>query len=105
MPQRDNERIVVEGGNAKPNEINRANDPKPFFKLELGCAHLRICSGASPPLQSAAVPSVGRKNEPVPFAVFEHRVGAPRLLLRWAFKFDAAFLQLCIRLIDVVARV
>jgi hypothetical protein len=30
---------VIEGGNAKPSEINRANDPKPFFELELGRAH------------------------------------------------------------------
>ena len=49
MPQRDNERNVVEDGNAKPNEINRANDPKPFFELELGRAHSAFV--AEPPLR------------------------------------------------------
>jgi len=58
MPQADNERNVVKGGKAKPSEINRANDPKPFFEFELRRAHPAICSGASPALQSAAALSV-----------------------------------------------
>jgi hypothetical protein len=49
---------VVKGGKAKPSEINRANDPKPFLELELGRAHPAMCSGASSSLQSAATPLV-----------------------------------------------
>ena len=49
--------------------------------------------------------SIRRKNEPVSFAVLEHRVGAPWLLLWGPFEFYAALFQFLIRLIDVVARV
>jgi hypothetical protein len=105
MPQRDNKRNVVEGGKAKPREIDRANDPEPFFELEPGRAHGCICSGCCSPLQSAAVPSVGRHNEPIPFAVLEHRVGAPGLFLRRAFKFHAALFQFGIRFVNGIAHV
>ena len=54
MPQRDNERNLVEGGKAKSSEINRANDPEPFFELELGRAHSAFVAepplGCNPPL-------------------------------------------------------
>jgi len=105
MPQRDNERNVVEGGKAKPRKIDRANDPEPFFELEPGRAHDRICSGCCSPLQSAAGPLVRRHNEPVAFAVLEHRIGAPGLFLRRAFKFHAALFQFVIRFVDVIAHV
>ena len=105
MPQRDDERNLVEGGKAKPSEINRADDPEPLFELEPGRAHDRICSEASPPLQSAAIPSFRRQNEPIAFAILEHRVGAPGLRLRWAFKFHTALLQFGICLVDVIAHV
>ena len=58
MPQRDNERDAVEGGKAKPHKIGRADDPEPFFELEPGRSHHRICSGASSPLQSVAAVSI-----------------------------------------------
>ena len=39
MPQRGNERNMVEGGKAKPREIDRGDDPEPLFELEPGRAH------------------------------------------------------------------
>ena len=105
MPQRDNERLIVEGGKAKPREIDRTNDPEPFFELEPGRSHSRICSGASPPLQSAAIPSFRRNNESIAFAVLEHGVPAPGLRLWRAFKFHTALLQVGICLVDVIAQV
>ena len=38
MPQRGNERNMVEGGKAKPREIDRGDDPEPLFELEPGRA-------------------------------------------------------------------
>ena len=105
MPQRENERNVVEGGKAKPREIDRANDPEPFFELEPGRAHYRICSGCCFLLQSAAAPLVRRQNEAVAFAVLEHRVSAPGLFLRRTFKFHAALFQFGIRFVNVIAHV
>ena len=49
--------------------------------------------------------SIRRNNEPVSFAVLEHRVGAPRLFLWRSLEFDAALFQFLVRLINVVARV
>lgn len=105
MPQRDDEGNVIEGGKAKPSEIDRANDPEPFFELEPSRAHDRICSGCCSPLQSATGRLVRRNNEPIAFAVLEHRVSAPGLFLRRTFKFHTALRQLGIRLVDIIARV
>src|SRR5262245_27902850 len=105
MPQRDNERNVVEYGQAKAYQICSRDDPEPILELESGRAHDRICSEASAPLQSAIAWSVGRNNKPIAFAVLEHRVSAPRLFLWRPFKFNAALLQLGIRLLDVLAGV
>jgi len=46
MPQRGDERNVVEGEKAKPAEINCADDPESSFELKPGCAHDHICIGA-----------------------------------------------------------
>lgn len=105
MPQRGDERNRVKNRKEKSREINRAYDPEPFFELEPGRSHSRICSGASPPLQSAAIPSFRRNNESIAFAVLEHGVPAPGLRLRRAFKFHTALLQFGICLVDVIARV
>ena len=45
MAYRDDERRVIKYGQAKSCEVNRADDPEPFFELEPGRAHVRICSG------------------------------------------------------------
>ena len=58
MTQRGNEGNLVELGKAKSREIDRGNDPEPFFELDLGRAHVRICSGARLALQSATACSV-----------------------------------------------
>jgi len=58
MPQRDDERNLVERGKAKSNEIDRADDPEPLFELERSRAHESVCSGGCPPLQSAIARSV-----------------------------------------------
>jgi hypothetical protein len=105
MPQRGDKRNLVKNRKEKPYEISRAYDPEPFFELEPGRARDRICRGCCSPLQSAAAPLVRRQNEPVAFAVLEHRIGAPGLLLRRAFKFHAALFQFAIRFVDVIAHV
>ena len=105
MPQRDDERNVVEDGQAKAYQICSTDDPEPILELESGRAHDRICSEGSAPLQSSIACSVGRNNKLIAFAVLEHRVAAPRLFLWRPFKFHAALLQLGIRLLNIVAHV
>ena len=58
MPERGNARDLVEGGKAKPHDIDGGDDPEPFFELEPGRAHDGICSGSCPALQSATACSV-----------------------------------------------
>jgi hypothetical protein len=48
---------------------------------------------------------IARDHESIAFAVFEHCVNAPRLLLWRAFEFHAALLELLVGLLDIVARV
>jgi hypothetical protein len=55
MPQRDNERDLVENRKEKRREIERGDDPEPFFELEPRRARHRICSGASPAPQWCAL--------------------------------------------------
>ncbi len=108
MPQRGDKRNLVKSGKEKSCEINRAYDPEPFFELEPGRSHSRICSGEAS--CSAAISQryslhFRRKNEPIAFAVLEHGVPAPGLRLRRAFKFHTALLQFGICLVDVIAHV
>jgi hypothetical protein len=96
----------MKNGQEKSCEVNRAYDPEPFFELEPGRPHGRICSGGCPPLQSVVYGrqsrfgasgskrrrltvyyssplfSVRCNDEPVAFTVLEHRVGSPGLFLR-----------------------
>ena len=94
---------VIKAEEEKSYQVNRADDPKPFFELELTRAHGRICSDWGSPLQCAIALSVRRNNKPVSFAVLEHGVCAPRLFLWWTFEFHAALFQFLVRFIDIVA--
>jgi hypothetical protein len=41
MPEFDNEWNVIENGEEKPGEVNRADDPESFFELKLCRPHVR----------------------------------------------------------------
>jgi len=51
MRQRDKKWNPVDGVKEKSHAVDRSANPEPFFELELGGAHRRICSGGCTPLQ------------------------------------------------------
>ena len=52
MAKCDDERSVIKNGKQKSYQINRADDPEPFFELEPTRAHACICNGGCGQLQS-----------------------------------------------------
>jgi hypothetical protein len=48
MPKRDDEGREIEAGQTEPDEINRHDDPKAMFELELGRTHVATLVMAVP---------------------------------------------------------
>jgi hypothetical protein len=81
MPHGGSERGVINTRKREPDKINRANDPKPFFELELCCPHTELVAAAV----------LGCKSKCLKDSLYDRRT-MPHAMSIFCFLFDSQLL-------------